>query len=122
MLDALGELERQSPGRYRLTWIGTGPNDPVTGEQLASSFEPQQIEKLSKESGVPATQVPDMLSRILPSLIDKLTPNGVLEEGSTLDQALDFVKAAGASRGSHLDPWQQYAQVLLMTDELMFVD
>ncbi len=25
LVDALGELERRSPGRYRLTWIGTGP-------------------------------------------------------------------------------------------------
>src|SRR5581483_6776567 len=40
--------------------------------------------------------------------------------------ALDFLKAAEKSRGktdnSQLDPWQQYAQVLLLTNELFFVD
>jgi hypothetical protein len=40
--------------------------------------------------------------------------------------ALDFVAAAGKSRhqpgGSRLEPWQQLAQVLLLTNETMFVD
>jgi uncharacterized protein YidB (DUF937 family) len=74
------------------SWIGTGPNDPVTGEELAATLEPEQIDKLSRESGVPASEVPSMLARILPSLVDKLTPNGKIEGGSALDQALDFVK------------------------------
>src|SRR3954447_9975811 len=89
----IGMLKSKGLGNLVQSWIGSGPNDPVSGEQLASAFDPRQVEKLSKESGVPASQVPSMLAQILPGLIDKLTPNGMLEEGSTLDQALDFVKA-----------------------------
>jgi hypothetical protein len=40
--------------------------------------------------------------------------------------ALDFVAAAEQARQqpqkSQLDPWQEYAQVLLLTNEMMFVD
>jgi uncharacterized protein YidB (DUF937 family) len=57
----------------------------VAGEQLASTLEPEQIETLSEASGVPASEVPAMLSQVLPSLIDKLTPDGKIEEGSMLD-------------------------------------
>jgi hypothetical protein len=35
--------------------------------------------------------------------------------------ALGFI-GAGKGAGSRLDPWQQLAQVLLLTNELMFVD
>jgi uncharacterized protein YidB (DUF937 family) len=85
-------LRSKGLGNLVQSWVGTGPNDPVTGEQLASALKPEQIEKLSEASGVPASEVPAMLSQVLPSLIDKLSPNGKVEEGSMLDQALDFVK------------------------------
>jgi hypothetical protein len=49
-----------------------------------------------------------------------------LPESHEVTLALDFVSAAEKSRQgpmkSQLGPWQQLAQVLLLTNELMFVD
>jgi hypothetical protein len=40
-----------------------------------------------------------------------------------VDAAVRFIRAAEASsERSQLTPWQQYAQVLLMTNEFVFVD
>jgi hypothetical protein len=36
--------------------------------------------------------------------------------------ALDFIAAVEKSQQSQLGTWQQYAQVLLLTNEMMFLD
>lgn len=44
-------------------------------------------------------------------------------ETAEVKLALDFVAAAERSRDkSRLDPWQQLIQVLLLTNEFLFVD
>jgi uncharacterized protein YidB (DUF937 family) len=86
-------LQSKGLGDLVASWVGTGPNAEVSGEQLARAFEPEQINELSRTSGVPAGQIPAMLAKILPGLIDKLTPDGLVEEGGMVDQALDFLKA-----------------------------
>jgi hypothetical protein len=44
---------------------------------------------------------------------------GRIPDGDELEQGVRFVQSAG---GSKLTPWEEYAQVLLMTNEAMFVD
>jgi len=39
-----------------------------------------------------------------------------------IQAALRFVDPKGRAEPSQLTPWQQYAQVLLLTNEAMFVD
>ena len=43
-------------------------------------------------------------------------------EPAEVQAALRFIEAPPGSERSQLTPWQQYAQVLLLTNELMFVD
>jgi uncharacterized protein YidB (DUF937 family) len=86
-------LQSKGLGNLVSSWVGTGPNQEATGAQIAEAFDESQLNTLSEQSGVPRSQLPDMLARILPGLIDKLTPTGLVEEGSMVDQALDFVKA-----------------------------
>ena len=43
-------------------------------------------------------------------------------EPAEIQSALHFVDEPRGSERSQLTPWQQYAQVLLLTNEMMFVD
>jgi hypothetical protein len=43
-------------------------------------------------------------------------------EPAEVHAGLRFVEAPPGSERSQLTPWQQYAQVLLLTNEIMFVD
>jgi uncharacterized protein YidB (DUF937 family) len=62
------------------SWVGHGVNLPVSMSQLSSVLGPQQIEALAKKLGLPTDQVLGMLSKVLPHMVDRLTPNGTIEE------------------------------------------
>jgi uncharacterized protein YidB (DUF937 family) len=69
-------------------WISTGPNPPATAGQIEKVLGKDQLEGLAKESGQSSSAVADGIARILPGLIDKLTPNGQAVQGDLLQAAL----------------------------------
>jgi uncharacterized protein YidB (DUF937 family) len=58
------------------SWIGTGPNKAISPNQLQKALGPETVEGLSRETGMPRDDLLSQLSRLLPEVIDKLTPNG----------------------------------------------
>ncbi len=39
-----------------------------------------------------------------------------------IELALRFIDSAAADKEAKLNPWEQFAQVLMLTNEMMFVD
>jgi uncharacterized protein YidB (DUF937 family) len=66
------------------SWIGTGPNKPVSPNQLHQALGAETIDSLSAETGLPRDDLLSQLSRALPEVIDKLTPDGKLPKESDL--------------------------------------
>jgi uncharacterized protein YidB (DUF937 family) len=62
------------------SWIGKGENLPVSPNQVGSTFGLENLEALAKKLGLPVEQVTAMLSKVLPQVVNKLTPNGLIEE------------------------------------------
>lgn len=58
------------------SWIGTGPNKPITPNQLHQALGPETIDGLEKKTGLPRDDLLSQLSRLLPDVVDKLTPQG----------------------------------------------
>lgn len=63
------------------SWIGTGPNQPVSADQVQQALGEQHLERLSTASGLPPQEIAGHLSELLPELINKLTPNGEVPQG-----------------------------------------
>ena len=74
------------------SWIGTGENQPVSGEQIEQTFGSDKIQEIAQRLGISGTEASGGLAALLPQIIDKLTPEGKLPEGGLLDQGLDFLK------------------------------
>jgi len=72
-------------GEVVASWIGTGPNLPVSGEQLRGVLGNPMIDEIAQASGQGSAEVLDVLSRFLPQAIDKLTPDGQLPKGEALN-------------------------------------
>ena len=66
------------------SWIGTGPNKAISPNQLQQALGPETVEGLSRETGMPRDDLLSQLSRLLPEVIDKLTPNGKLPRDEDL--------------------------------------
>ena len=58
------------------SWIGTGQNQPISGDQLSDVLGSDAISGLAEKLGVNPSVAADQLSTILPGLIDQLTPQG----------------------------------------------
>jgi uncharacterized protein YidB (DUF937 family) len=70
------------------SWIATGPNQPVSPDQVRLGFGEERISQLSQQAGMDQGSVASQLSQLLPGLVDKLTPNGQVPESGSLEQGL----------------------------------
>lgn len=85
----LDKLKASGLGDQAASWVGTGQNMPVSGEQLHSALGGDFIQQIAGKLGVDAGQASGGLAQLLPTLIDKLTPNGTVpQDGNQLEQGL----------------------------------
>ena len=80
LLGGLGGLlqsfQQSGHGDIINSWIGPGQNQPITPDQLHQALGPQAVDNLSRLTGVAAPDLISELSRVLPGVIDRLTPQG----------------------------------------------
>ncbi|MFF1452416.1 YidB family protein [Streptomyces sp. NPDC058274] len=67
------------------SWVGTGENKPVTGEQVQQALPDGTLQKVADQAGVTPEQAADHLAQSLPQAVDKLTPEGRIPTGSLAD-------------------------------------
>ncbi len=74
------------------SWISTGQNLPVSGNQIQDVLGSDLIQQFAKKLGASNQDVSGGLASLLPDLIDKLTPTGQVPEKDTFEQALKKLK------------------------------
>ncbi len=74
------------------SWISTGENQPVSGDQIQHALGGNFIQQIAERLGSSKSEVSGGLANLLPDIIDKLTPNGKLPEGNQLSQGLEMFK------------------------------
>ena len=58
------------------SWVGTGPNQPITPTQVESVLGTDRVRAIAGKLGLPPAAVTSGLAAVLPHVIDKLTPEG----------------------------------------------
>ncbi len=74
------------------SWIGTGPNLPISSDQMKQGLGPDLITQLATTAGLNPEVVSSRLTTLLPGLIDKLTPDGNIPNIGLLEQGLNLLK------------------------------
>jgi uncharacterized protein YidB (DUF937 family) len=72
----LNNAQRHGLGGMVQSWIGTGANQPINESQVQSVVGQDRINELASRAGIPPAVATAALTRILPMIVDKLTPNG----------------------------------------------
>lgn len=86
-------FETQGLGHIISSWIGTGQNHPISPDQVEQGLGTERVQQLADKSGLPVNETKSGLARILPNIIDKLTPNGQMPEGGGLvEKGLGMLK------------------------------
>ncbi|HXX14555.1 MAG TPA: YidB family protein [Candidatus Eremiobacteraceae bacterium] len=89
-------FEQGGLGHVVSSWIGSGPNLPVSADQLQNVLHSGALQQAAQQHGLDASQLTGMMSTLLPHLVNHLTPNGQAPDASTLQQMLKGF-AAGQS-------------------------
>ena len=63
------------------SWIGSGQNQPVSGDQLTDVLGSDAMSGLAQKLGISPDAAAGQLSKLLPGLIDQLTPQGQAPAG-----------------------------------------
>ncbi len=84
----LDQFRQKGLGGVVGSWIGAGENQPVSPQEVHQALGPDIIDQLSQRSGIPRDQLLAELSRVLPSLVDKLTPSGRVPTNAELAQQM----------------------------------
>jgi uncharacterized protein YidB (DUF937 family) len=82
--DLLRQLQQNGHGETANSWVGPGPNKPISPGDLASALGADQINSLMSQSGLSRDELLTGLSQHLPGVVDHLTPDGRLPTESEL--------------------------------------
>lgn len=73
-------LQQHGLGGAVQSWVGTGANQPVSGEQLGQALQSgglgSLLQDVAGKLGVDQNQLLGQLSQVLPHAVDHLTPDG----------------------------------------------
>jgi uncharacterized protein YidB (DUF937 family) len=82
--DLLRQLQQNGHGETANSWVGPGPNKPVSPGDLANALGADQINSLMSQTGLSRDELLTGLSQHLPKVVDHLTPDGRLPTDSEL--------------------------------------
>jgi len=74
----VNELQSKGLGATVKSWVGTGPNQPISTQELHQAFGADAISQLAAKTGLNPQDLLQRLSQALPAAIDHLTPGGQL--------------------------------------------
>ncbi len=84
----LNQLQGGGLGDRTASWVGTGQNLPVSADEIVAALGQGQLARIASQSGLDSEQVGTGLSQLLPDLVDRLTPNGQVPDGASLEEGL----------------------------------
>jgi uncharacterized protein YidB (DUF937 family) len=74
----LSQFQNAGLGNVAQSWVGTGPNQQVSPDQLHQVFGDQQVNQWAQQANMQPHDLLSQLSQYLPHAVDKMTPGGQL--------------------------------------------
>lgn len=91
----LTRFQEEGMGDVVASWVGTGQNLPISAEQLHSILGSEQVAAIAQKVGVSPADASSVLAKMLPEVVNHLTPNGQVPASGMLEQGLSLLKSLG---------------------------
>lgn len=72
----LKQMQESGQGDAARSWVGTGPNKPISQGDLANALGGDTLNELTQQTGMDRGDLLSGLSKYLPGFVDQLTPQG----------------------------------------------
>jgi len=80
----VSQFEQAGLGHVAQSWVGNGPNQAVSPQQLQSVFGENQIQGMASQAGMHPQDFLSQLSQHLPNAVHGMTPNGRVPDEGTM--------------------------------------
>ena len=80
----VSQFRQAGLGHVADSWVGTGPNQPVSPGQLHGVLGEDRVRSMADQAGMAPTDFLSQLSRHLPNAVDGMTPDGRLPDEGTV--------------------------------------
>lgn len=87
-------MDAKGMGDVARSWVGTGPNQPITAAQVEQLLTPEQLAQLAASSGLPPDQVSKGVAAVLPDVVNHLTPGGEVPDHAQVRATTDQLQTA----------------------------
>lgn len=74
----VNEFEQKGLGATVKSWVSTGPNQPISPDEVHRVLGPDLLQQLAQKSGMSVQDLTQKLSQVLPQAVDTMTPNGTV--------------------------------------------
>ena len=80
----MSQLQRAGLGDQVQSWLSTGPNQPVTGQQLQEALGPN-VDQAAAAAGMAPEEAAGDLAQVLPAVVNEASPSGQLDMNALQD-------------------------------------
>ncbi len=74
------QFEQKGLGSMIAGWISTGANPNISGDQVVNAIGQDRVRAIASKVGLSEQEVSQGISKLLPVIVDKLTPSGKVAE------------------------------------------
>ena len=78
----LDKFKQGGLGDLAASWVGKGENLPISAEQISSVLGSGTLASMAEKFGISPETLSAQLAEHLPGMVDKVTPDGVVNAGS----------------------------------------
>jgi uncharacterized protein YidB (DUF937 family) len=92
----ISSFEKSGLGGVASSWVGTGPNQPVTPQQVQAGVGNQAISSIAAKLGVSPDIASGVVAQLLPHVVDHMTPGGQVPaagSGGMMDMGESILKS-----------------------------
>ncbi len=86
LMGLVEKISASGLGEHVASWVGTGQNMAITGDQIQSVLGSSFVQDLASKMGINTADVASSLAHLLPQVVDKLTPDGQVSGDNNLLQ------------------------------------
>lgn len=72
----LGNAKTSGLSAQADSWVGTGDNQPVSGQEIKGVVGDNAVSQLAQQAGISEDEAADVLAKVVPQVVNGLTPGG----------------------------------------------
>jgi uncharacterized protein YidB (DUF937 family) len=86
------KLTNSGLGHQVQSWIGTGENQPVSGQQVQQAMDQNDVHQMAKNAGMSDKETCDQVAKAMPEMVNQATPQGQIPQQDPFAKGMDSIK------------------------------